>query len=65
VGLFSLRKGIASPFEEIVLISIRELGHGATFMQIFYKARLLARGRCGHISFLKLNLSLKRRSKMA
>ena len=35
MGFFALRKGVVSPFEEIVLISIREIGHGATFMQIF------------------------------
>ena len=57
MGFFALRKGVVSPFEEIVLISIREIGHGATFMQVFDKARQLGRG-LGHISFYRLELAL-------
>jgi len=59
VGFFALRKGVVSPFEEIVLISIREIGHGATFMQIFDKTRQLGRGLLGHISYYRLELALR------
>jgi hypothetical protein len=59
VGFFALRKGVVSPFEEIVLISVREIGHGATFMQIFDKTRQLGRGLLGHISYYRLELALR------
>ena len=39
----SLQKELPSKFEELVLTSIREIGHGATFLQIFRKAEELGR----------------------
>ena len=58
MGFFSLRKGIVSPFEEIVLMSIRDVGYGATFMPIFDKAGQLGRG-FGHIRSYRVEIALR------
>jgi len=58
MGFFSLRKGIVSPFEEIVLMSIRDVGYGATFMPICDKAGQLGRG-FGHIRSYRVEIALR------
>jgi len=58
MGFLALRKGKVSPFEEIVLMSIREVGYGATFMQIFDKARQLGRG-FGLIRSYRVEMALR------
>ena len=58
MGFLALRKGKVSPFEEIVLMSIREVGYGATFIHIFDKSRQLGCG-LGHVSFFRVELALR------
>ncbi len=58
MGFFSLRKGIVSPLEEIVLMSIREVGYGATFMQIFDKVGQLGRGS-SRIRLYRVEIALR------
>ena len=53
----SLQMGLPSKFEELVLTSIREIGHGATFFQIFHKAEELGQMK-GEIKFVDLHRTL-------
>ena len=57
MSFWRLEKGIPSKFEELVLLSIREIGHGATLTQILRKAEELSPKK-RKIRFNKLYLTL-------
>ena len=59
MSFFSLKNGHASRFEELVLTSIREVGHGATFDYIQEKAEEL-HWRKKSIRPVDLNMALYR-----
>ncbi|PYV30293.1 MAG: hypothetical protein DMG22_20775 [Acidobacteria bacterium] len=59
MSFLRLQKGVLSPFEELVLTSIQEVGPGATFPQIFDKANELGPWN-GRIRFVDLHMTLFR-----